>query len=151
MTWSLATSCGFESRKIKYLIPRYTRGRVLEIGCGTEKAFPHFIGIDNGHHFGKGAADIIGNADKLELIADNSMDAVFSSHVLEHMQYMQAALDEWGRVIKPGGYLVLYVPSGNLYPKCGEPGANPDHKHDIYPGDIKRLLDAVRTVVRRVA
>ncbi|MFZ4856141.1 MAG: methyltransferase domain-containing protein [Desulfuromonadaceae bacterium] len=140
MTWSLETSCGFESRKIKYLLPCYTRGRVLEIGCGQEKAFPHFIGYDSGHHFGKGAADIVGDAANLSLFADESFDAVFSSHVLEHMEDMQAALAEWCRVIKVGGYLCLYVPSANLYPLCGEPGANPDHKHDIWPGDIAEML-----------
>ena len=142
MTWSLETSNGFESRKIKYLLPQYTRGRVLEIGCGQEKAYQHFIGYDSGHHFGKGAADIVGDAASLSLFADWSMDAVFSSHVLEHMADMQAAINEWGRVIKPGGFLCLYVPSANLYPRCGEPGANPDHKHDIYPGDIQKLLEA---------
>lgn len=141
MTWRIDDPQGFESRKIKYLLPKYTRGRVLEIGCGQEKAFPHFIGYDSGHHFGKGAADIVGDAADLSLFADNSFDAVFSSHVLEHMENMQTAIDEWGRVIKPGGYLCLYVPSANLYPKVGEEGANPDHKHDIFPGDCEKLLE----------
>jgi len=140
MTWSLDTSNGFESRKIKYLLPRYTRGRVLEIGCGMEKAFPHFTGYDSGHHFGRGAADVVGDAGDLSLFSDESFDAVFSSHVLEHMEDMQGAINEWYRVIKPGGYLCLYVPSANLYPKCGEPGANPDHKHDLYPGDIEVMM-----------
>jgi ADP-heptose:LPS heptosyltransferase/predicted SAM-dependent methyltransferase len=107
-----------------------------------EKAFPHFIGVDNGHHFGRGAADVFAEADQLGMFVDASMDFVFSSHVLEHMRDMQAAVNEWGRVVKPGGYLVLYVPSANLYPKVGEPGANPDHKHDIYPGDLERLLES---------
>jgi ADP-heptose:LPS heptosyltransferase len=140
MTWSIDTSCGFESRKIKYLLPRYTRGRGLEIGCGQEKAYAHFIGVDNGHHFGKGAADIVCEADDLAMFAADSMDFVFSSHVLEHMTDMRKALNEWGRVIKPGGFLVLYVPSADHYPRCGEEGANPDHKHDIYKGDIPRLM-----------
>ncbi len=139
--WSAETSQGFESRKIKYLLPKYTRGRGLEIGCGMEKAFPHFIGLDNGHHFGQGAADLICNADDLSLFADRSVDFVFSSHVLEHMESVGETLNEWGRVIRPGGYLCLYVPSANLYPKCGEYGANPDHKHDFYPGDIEKELN----------
>lgn len=143
MAWTIDGQQGFESRKIKYLLPKYTRGRVLEIGCGMEKAFPHFIGYDSGHHFGRGAADIVGSADKLTLFADESFDAVFSSHVLEHMEDMQAALNEWARVIKLGGYLILYVPSANLYPKVGEEGANPDHKHDIYPYDIPKLLNNI--------
>lgn len=140
MAWRVDGPQGYESRKIKYLIPRYTRGIGLEIGCGMEKAFPHFIGVDNGHHFGRGAADIFAEADRLDMFADGCMDFVFSSHVLEHMPDMLKTLTEWGRVIKPGGYLVLYVPSANLYPKCGEPGSNPDHKHDIYPGDLQLLL-----------
>ena len=74
--WHIDGLQGFESRKIKYLLPKYTRGRVLEIGCGMEKAFPHFIGYDSGHHFGRGAADIIGSADKLTLFADESFDFV---------------------------------------------------------------------------
>lgn len=141
MTWEATGQQGFESRKIKYLLPKYTRGRVLEIGCGQEKAYPHFTGYDSGHHFGKGAADIIGDAADLSLFADGSFDSVFSSHVLEHMIDMTGAINEWGRVIKPGGYLCLYVPSANLYPKCGEHGANPDHKHDIYPEDMRTLLE----------
>ena len=141
MSWDPETSCGFESRKIKYLLPRYTRGRGLEIGCGMEKAFAHFVGVDNGHHFGTQAADMVSEADDLSFCADESQDFVFSSHVLEHMVDMEKALNEWGRVLKPGGYLCLYVPSANLYPKCGEAGANPDHKHDIYPGNIEFMLD----------
>ena len=39
-----------EADKIKYLIVPYTRGRGLDIGCGANKAFPHFIGIDNYGH-----------------------------------------------------------------------------------------------------
>lgn len=142
MAWSIDGPQGFESRKIKYLLPKYTRGTVLEIGCGMEKAFPHFLGYDSKHHFGElTAAEVNGDAADLGQFKDESFDAVFSSHVLEHMEDMAGALAEWSRVIKPGGYLCLYVPSANLYPKCGEEGANPDHKHDIYPGDIEAMLD----------
>jgi ADP-heptose:LPS heptosyltransferase len=145
MTWSPEGAQGFESMKIKYLIPRYTRGVGLEIGVGEQKTFKHFIGVDNQHHLNAGmhdesAADFVAEADALEM-PDSTVDFVFASHVLEHMADMGKALAEWGRVLKTGGYLVLYVPSANLYPKVGEPGANPDHKHDIYPGDIVQLLD----------
>ena len=48
MTWSLHTSCGFESDKIKYeVLPYLTRGG-LDIGCGPKKVWPHLIGIDSG-------------------------------------------------------------------------------------------------------
>lgn len=137
---------GREAQKIKYLIPRYTRGVGLEIGCGEEKTFAHFVGVDNNHHLQAGmhnssAADIVAEADDLTEFPNDSFDFVFASHVLEHCEDMGKALAEWGRVLKDGGYLVLYVPSANHYPKVGEPGANPDHKYDLYPGDILNLLD----------
>lgn len=148
--WSPDGPQGFESRKIKYLLPRYTRGRGLEIGCGLEKAFPHFIGIDNGHHFGKGAADFVCNADRLSMFADGSMDFVFSSHVLEHMEDPERTLAEWWRVIRFGGHLCLYLPHKGFYPNVGQPGANPDHKHDFWPEDITRMVRGIDPAVRIV-
>lgn len=147
--WTMQTSQGFESDKIATLVVPYTRGRGLDVGCGMRKVWPHCIGVDNGHHFGgNSAAEINGDGSDLSIFADNSLNFVFSSHTLEHFEEekIPALLSEWARVIKPGGYLVLYVPSANLYPKCKpvlQPGANTDHKWDIYPGDIeKKLIDA---------
>ena len=34
MTWSAETSQGMESRKICSFIVPYTRGKVLDVGCG---------------------------------------------------------------------------------------------------------------------
>ncbi|MBA0088325.1 MAG: hypothetical protein HRJ53_25350, partial [Acidobacteria bacterium Pan2503] len=56
--------------------------------------------------------------------------------LLEHIVEYQRALREWWRVVKKGGYLVLYLPHRDLYPNIGQPGANPDHKHDFAPEDI---------------
>lgn len=144
MVWRIDGPQGFESDKIAAVMIPYCRGRGLDIGCGQRKVWPHAIGIDSGHHFGDHTdCDIRGDGTQLEIIADKSMDFVFSSHTLEHFPKEKCydILREWGRVLKPGGYLTLYVPSANLYPKCGEPGANPDHKWDIYPGDIFKILE----------
>lgn len=43
--------------------------------------------------------------------ADASMDAVFSSHVLEHVEELPAFLEELKRVLKPGGLGVHVMPS----------------------------------------
>lgn len=144
MTWTLETSQGFESDKIAAFAVPYLQGKCLDIGCGMRKVWPGLIGIDNGHHFGvKSASDIDGDGKDLSLFADESVDGIFSSHCLEHVPRgeVPTVLAEWTRVLKAGGHLVLYVPSANFYPKMGEPGANPDHKWDIYPGDIERILD----------
>lgn len=144
--WKADGPQGFESDKIATLVVPYTRGKGLDVGCGQRKVWPHVIGVDNGHHnkmFGhQKVADIDGDGSDLKIFSDNSLDFVFSSHTLEHFpeDQVDAVLAEWSRVIKTGGYLVLYLPSANLYPKVGEKNANPDHKWNIYPGDAERKL-----------
>lgn len=162
MTWRIDDPQGNEAAKVRYDIVPYTRGVVLDLGCGPFKAFPHFIGVDNGHHdaaFGwqsrpdivvdtcarlagkmtLGATEALGLLpegavyvpDYTYTVPDGSCDAVFSSHLLEHMEDPAAALEEWWRVLKVGGFLVLYLPDEDLYPRVGEPGANPDHKFNL--------------------
>jgi len=141
--WRQDDPQGNEAQKIKYDIVPYTRGRGLDLGCGPFKAYKHFIGVDNGHHWGTGGADVVSEATDLSLFATNTLDFVFSSHLLEHIQDAGQALSEWFRVLKPGGHLVLYLPHDELYPKVGESGANPDHKHNLNQ-DI--IIDLMREV-----
>lgn len=122
MAWSLNIPEGNESAKVKYDIVPYTRGKVLDLGCGPWKAFPHFIGVDNFSEWndGRWKPDVVSDIADLKIFASDSMDAVFSSHVLEHIQDTKKTLKEWFRVIKNGGHLVLYLPSKNLYPNIGD-------------------------------
>ncbi|MEI6212358.1 MAG: class I SAM-dependent methyltransferase, partial [bacterium] len=46
---------------------------------------------------------------------DYSMDAVHSSHVLEHVRDASESLQEWFRVLKVGGHLITFVPHAHLY------------------------------------
>jgi len=150
MSWTLENSRGNESAKIRWELVPYMRGRALDLGCGPYKVFPHFIGVDNGHHdqaFGwKNRADVlVDSCEKLTLIASESVDCVFSSHLLEHIDYekVPAALTEWMRVLRKGGHLCLYVPDEDEYPKVGERGANPDHKWNVNYGKVVAALEKV--------
>lgn len=146
MTWQENENYGgSESDKIAALIVPYTRGRVLDLGSGPRKAWPHFVNVDNCKLSGgqpMNGVDIVLDCKKLNLFADDSWDSVYSSHLLEHFEKSEipAILAEWSRIIRPNGYLILYVPSANFYPKSGTPGANDDHKWDIYPGDVEKIL-----------
>jgi len=138
MVWKATDPQGQEAQKVKYEIVKYTRGKVLDLGCGPWKTYPHFIGMDNktewtGHEY---QPDIVGDCTNLTLFASKSMDAVFSSHFLEHVENPLKVLKEWWRVIKPGGHLILYLPHMNFYPCIGSEGANTDHKFDFLPRDI---------------
>lgn len=147
MTWDPEAPQGAESEKIKYRIVPYTRGRGIDLGCGPKKAFPHFIGVDNcvdTKLFGTPIEPDIRIEDCRKLPFESvSLDFVFSSHLLEHAEDHHGALTEWWRTLKVGGYLVLYLPHADLYPNIGEPGANPDHKHDFRPADIRRAMASV--------
>lgn len=129
-----------ESVKIAWELVPYTRGAGLELGCGPWKAFPHFIGVDAQHYGGAGGPQLVMDCSNLRAVADGAYGFVFSSHLLEHIQDTRAALAEWWRVIETGGHLVLYLPHKQYYPNIGEPGSNPDHKHDFLPGDIVEAM-----------
>lgn len=147
MVWRATDPPGNETGKIRWELVQYTRGRGLDLGCGPDKAFPHFIGVDNytaTAQFGIDMKpDVVCNVTKLDVFGSASMDFVYSSHCLEHVEDTKGALKEWWRVVKPGGYLVLYLPHKQFYPNIGEPGANPDHKHDFMPQDIVEAMKEV--------
>lgn len=70
-----------------------------------------------------------GDAQDLAGVADASVDFVHSSHCLEHMNDVYAAIENWIRVIRPGGYLIITVPDEDLYERGEWPSRrNSDHK-----------------------
>ena len=50
---------------------------------------------------------------------DCTFDAVVMSHVLEHCPNVRSALDEAGRVLKDGGWLLVFVPLQTLHVSAG--------------------------------
>ena len=131
-----------EASKIMWDIVPYTRGKGLDLGSGVYKAFNHFIGVDSGKQYGGSrVADINCLCDDLSLFATNSLDFVFSSHLLEHIQDYKGALREWFRAVKKGGHLILYLPDEDQYPKVGEEGANPDHKWNVNYDKIVEAME----------
>ena len=109
MTWRPDDPQGNEAAKIRWEIVPYTRGAVVDLGCGPNKAFPHFIGIDSCKDtalFGiEMKPDVVVEdcSDLSGAVLTESCDAVFSSHLLEHIEDYPAALTEWWRCVKVGG------------------------------------------------
>jgi predicted SAM-dependent methyltransferase len=79
----------------------------LHLGCGS-RYIPGFVHIDAqaAPH-----VDIVGPVERLPM-PDNSVSLIYASHVLEHFgRYaFKAVLEEWFRVLQPGGVLRLSVP-----------------------------------------
>jgi SAM-dependent methyltransferase len=98
----------------------YCAGDGLDIGYGGDLLSDNCVGWDLEH----------GDAQLLDGIADQTIDFVYSSHILEHVNDACEALRNWYRVVRPGGYLILFVPDRDLYEKkLRLPSRwNPDHK-----------------------
>jgi predicted SAM-dependent methyltransferase len=150
LAWIKTERQGEESSKILWDLPQYTRGFGYDIGCGPAKAYSHMIGIDNRKDTSMFGIPMepdltVPDAANLSILASGQADFVYSSHLLEHIQDYKAALTEWWRLLKVGGYMTLYLPHADFYPNIGKDGANPDHKHDFRPKDIIRAMKEIGT------
>lgn len=56
--------------------------------------------------------DVVASITAMPMIPDESCDAIFSSHNIEHLfaYEVPTALDEFLRVLKPGGFALILVP-----------------------------------------
>jgi SAM-dependent methyltransferase len=71
-----------------------------------------------------------GDARLMHSIADESYHFVHSSHCLEHLTDPVEGLNNWFRIIKPGGYLIVLIPDEDMYEQGVFPSTfNSDHKH----------------------
>lgn len=69
---------------------------------------------------------------------DGVLDYVYISHLLEDYEDWVSILNEWNRVLKVGGHIVIMIPDKNIFRekvKNGQPD-NPNHKHEGYPGEL---------------
>lgn len=83
--------------------------RYLHIGCGHVILPRPFENLDTRLING---VDHVSEAFPLPF-ANNTFDLVYSSHVLEHFEKVntQDVINEWVRILKPGGIIRLSVPS----------------------------------------
>lgn len=96
--------------------------KIINIGCGTGGTVPTMRpfgtifnvdtsklaiqycqerGIENAYHV---------DGSKLPF-DDNTFDVAIALDVLEHIEQDDQALDDWYRVLKPGGFLIITVPA----------------------------------------
>lgn len=82
--------------------------RKLHIGGNEQNADWEILDVNAGP-----VVDHVGDAIDLSRFPDGTFAEVYASHVLEHFDYhkgLMAALQEWHRVLAPGGVLRLSVP-----------------------------------------
>lgn len=73
-----------------------------------------------------------GDAQHMHGVADESLDFVFSSHCLEHLENPFAGLSRWFAILKPHGHLIITVPDEDLYEQGVWPSTfNKGHRHSF--------------------
>lgn len=88
------------------------------------------------------------DAYNLKIFADNSLDYIFSSHCLEHLDRPEQALKTWAQKLKPGGILFLYLPhSSMLLWRPGSPWVKDGHKWVPEFNALADMLAAVKIEV----
>jgi 2-polyprenyl-3-methyl-5-hydroxy-6-metoxy-1,4-benzoquinol methylase len=126
--------------------------RVLDAGCGSgygselinAAGAAEVVGIDRSEAalalaraaVTEGVVLAQGDVEDLEF-PDDSFDAVVCFEVIEHVDDVERTLDEFTRVLRPDGLLIVSSPNRDRY----VPG-NPHHVRELLRDELQTLLDA---------
>jgi len=151
---------GLESRKTyadkitSGFIDKYLSGpAVLELGykgyiSGTVPIVPQAIGVDLGYP----------GYDGVTLpFADESFDAIYSSHCFEHIPDYCEVLRDWYRLLKIGGHIIIVVPHQQMFEKKRSlpSPSNPDHRRfytvESLAGELAEAFEENSYRIRHVA
>lgn len=130
-----------ETSHVRPLLAKWCQGYGLDVGFGGDKIVPHAISVDLPtpyHNFDLDPLQLGGDARNLFWFNDSVLDFVYSSHLLEDFEEIVEAINEFARVLKLDGYLILYLPDEQLYKAyCNEVGDdwNQAHKHSHFNAD----------------
>lgn len=131
--------------------PLVAAGDVLDAACGVGYGSAYLaaearsvVGVDIGadavayasSRYGESAAFRQGDVEALDF-ADASFDAVCSFETIEHVEHPERAIEEFARVLRPDGVLVISTPNPRVTTRNPE---NPFHRIEWSAGDFEALL-----------
>ena len=107
-----------ETSKCRAIFAPYCHGDGLDLGSGGDPITPSAISVELRRPYsacGTAPVHLHGDARQLRWFRDGVFDYVYSSHLLEDFHDTRAALEEWIRVLRIGGRLILYCPNEKCY------------------------------------
>jgi predicted SAM-dependent methyltransferase len=143
-----------ETEKCRKRLACWCIGNGLDLGYGGDPIIPTAITVDLTEpytHVGKHPQNLMGDASNLYWFKDNSLDYVFSSHLLEDFVDTEKVLREWLRVLKLDGRLILYCPIEQKYRKhCLETHQPYNQSHKIENFDFYYVKDILQNKIKNV-
>jgi len=150
----LAHSSTSETAKYRALTTKHCFGCGVDIASHGDPVVPWAMNLElpeaeySTYNCGNkpvGPIQLSGHAEHLPF-NDNSLDFVYSSHLLEDFADWIPVLKEWVRVLKPGGKLIILLPDRDRWLaacKSGQP-SNPAHRHESNgPEEIAGTASAI--------
>lgn len=123
----------------RHLTVPYCNGNGVDIGSGGSPVVPWAIQVENCNdsRIDNHLINYIGDALNLPF-KDQTLDFVYASHLLEDFLDWKPVLDEWNRVLKSGGHIIIMVPDHIIFRKCVENGQDDNlaHQHESYAGEL---------------
>ena len=129
LAWYMRPTVGLKSWDD--FIPNPSEKIVVNMGCGTTNLHKHMVNVD---FVGFPHVDILADFAKPLPIKTDSVDAVLSISVLEHIENHRDHVKEIARILKSGG--LLFVATPFMYPYHGAP----DDYHRWSTSGLKSLL-----------
>lgn len=119
--------------------------KMVELGCGGDKVEESVIGVDRiakgqtvPHMNGvKSQADYVADVSKPLPLPDGAFDCVIARHILEHCISGLETVENWVRLLKPDGRLIISVPDQR---NCSSIPLNPEHVAAYTPESLDRLM-----------
>jgi len=90
----------------------YKKLKKINLAC-SDRIIPGWVNVDIRDIPG---IDHIVDARDLSIFPDESFDIVRASHVIEHFHIneLEKVFKEWTRILRPGGWLIICVPSFDI-------------------------------------
>lgn len=135
-----------ETSLCRHITVPFCQGNGCDVGSGGDPVVPWAIQVDlpgeaftrYGHaHDGTMPIQYRGDARNLPF-KDATMDFVYSSHLIEDFDDWPVVLEEFVRVLKPEGHLVVMVPDKKLFRAAvaGGQNDNASHRHEFHVGEL---------------
>ena len=139
-----------ETAKCRERLKKYCKGNGIDLGSGGDPIALDCISVDLLKPYrdaGNIKPHLKGDARDLFWFNDGVLDYVYSSHLLEDFPETENVLREWLRVLKPGGYLVLYCPDESEYRRhCKQTGQSYNQNHKIKSFSLSYVLEVLKKI-----